>query len=143
MVMKKQKKYLKSFLIQNEILHNIFTKKITSKYPLQHIELPERYRGKPSLINIDDCIACGKCVRECPTHCIELEESENNIGEFILRFNIAQCMFCGVCAEGCSRSAIQMTDKWELASNNKKELIQSYAVSRLKKKAKKEIEKSE
>lgn len=116
----------------SQILRNLFRPKATIRFPEEHVPLPERFRGAPLLVRPLDCIVCGKCARECPTHCIHITDLGE--GEFTLTFNLAQCMYCGVCAEGCSRSAIEMSNQWLLAGVTKDALLRTYSVRRLQKK---------
>ena len=47
----------------------------------------------------EDCVACGSCLDECPSSCIE----EGNI----YKINPAECIDCGACADACPIGAIK------------------------------------
>jgi len=48
---------------------------------------------------IDNCVACGTCVEECPNNAIQE-------GEEIYKINPDDCTECGVCVEICPVGAI-------------------------------------
>lgn len=112
-------------------LKNLFRKKVTMQYPEVRWQLPEGYRGFPCLpvdpeTGSDRCIGCGACARACPTQTIKVEA---HVGEdkkrVVDRFeiNAALCMFCGLCADACPVDAIVMSDKYELSSFSRDELV--------------------
>ena len=43
----------------------IWRKPVTTMYPHQRLELPERTRNR-LYVNMDDCIGCDQCARACP-----------------------------------------------------------------------------
>jgi Na+-translocating ferredoxin:NAD+ oxidoreductase RNF subunit RnfB len=55
------------------------------------------------------CIACGKCVRECPVDAIE-------INDFLAKIDYEKCINCGKCIEVCPTNAI-------LRYNNKRKIL--------------------
>ncbi|MHA2363187.1 MAG: 4Fe-4S dicluster domain-containing protein [Candidatus Hodarchaeales archaeon] len=143
-----QKRFsLRVFTSFGELFGNLFRKPNTVKFPAEHVPIPENYRGSPYLSQPNDCIACGRCVRECPTHCISMEQIFDTsgdyaepTGDFTISFRINQCMMCGVCTEVCSKSAIKMSsENWMLAEIVKGSQTLMYQVSRPKKKKKKVI----
>lgn len=62
----------------------------------------EKSRGAID-IDIDKCLFCGKCARECPSGCIKVDRKE-----FTWSLNGYECVICGVCVESCPAKAIKM-----------------------------------
>ena len=112
-------------------LRNLFRPKVTLQYPEVRWELPEGYRGLPTLpvdpeTGKDLCIGCGACARACPTQIITVEshmgeDKKRVVDSFTM--DIALCMFCGLCAEACPTDAIRMSDHYELAAFTKEEFV--------------------
>jgi NADH-quinone oxidoreductase subunit I len=103
----------------------------TIEYPDVKREMPQRFRGLPSLRADPEtgealCVACGLCARICPTSCLEMhvvpsEEGDRELGEFILRSG--RCLFCGFCAQVCPVDAITMSMQYELSVQERDGLI--------------------
>ena len=53
-------------------LKNMFRKKVTIQYPEVRAKMSPRFRGRLDF-NADVCIACGLCIKACPSRVIELE----------------------------------------------------------------------
>jgi NADH-quinone oxidoreductase subunit I len=56
-------------------------------------------------IDIDKCIFCMRCMRECPSGCLTVNPSDGtwNINQF-------ECIACGVCVSVCAKHAITMNE---------------------------------
>jgi uncharacterized protein (DUF362 family)/NAD-dependent dihydropyrimidine dehydrogenase PreA subunit len=52
---------------------------------------------------LESCTACGRCVRSCPTHALELNSARHPI------LNRHKCIACCCCHETCPENAIKMT----------------------------------
>ena len=112
-------------------LINLFRPKVTLQYPEVRWELPEGYRGLPSLpVDIDSgedrCIGCGACARVCPTQLIAIEsrmgeDKKRVVDSFTI--NAGLCMFCGLCADACPTDAIVMSDHYELAAFTREDMM--------------------
>jgi NADH-quinone oxidoreductase subunit I len=112
-------------------LKNLFARKVTLQYPEVRWELPPGYRGIPALpvdpeTGKDACIGCGACVRACPTQIIAVEahmgeDKKRVVDSFTLE--AGRCVFCGLCEEACPVNAIVLSDKYELASFSRAELL--------------------
>ena len=72
-----------------------------------------------SVINKDLCVACGKCVKACPKHIIELIPKDAAIyiacssehrGKDVMNVCKKGCIGCGICTKNCPENAIIMED---------------------------------
>ena len=102
-----------------ELLSHLFRKPATSKYPFVKAVVPEGFRGK-QVYDINLCISCGLCSRDCPAIAIEMVEVD---GKRRPLFHLDLCIFCYQCAESCPRNAIISSEFFELASTNKSDLV--------------------
>ena len=62
-----------TFRISKYILKRLFKKPATLMYPVVPREFQERTRGQVT-IDVDNCIACGICVKACPMEVLEIVE---------------------------------------------------------------------
>ncbi len=90
-------------------LKTLFKKPATEKYPKKKRELPEDYRGKPTL-DTNLCIRCWNCVRACPVRAISVKKETK-----FPSIDLGTCIYCGECAEACPTKAIVMSKDFELA----------------------------
>jgi NAD(P)H-quinone oxidoreductase subunit I/formate hydrogenlyase subunit 6 len=102
-----------------EVLAHLFLKPATGKYPFVKAEVPEGFRGK-QVYDINLCISCGLCSRDCPAKAIEMVEVD---GKRRPLFHLDLCIFCYQCAESCPRNAIVSSEFFELATTNKSDLV--------------------
>ena len=111
---------------------HLLGKKFTVPYPEKRLEKPEGYRGLHKLTEDDQgrpkCVACYMCAAACPAECITIEASEApwvDREKYPKRFEIdmLRCIFCGMCVEACPEDAIVMTERSELAAENREDLI--------------------
>ena len=102
-----------------EAFSQLFAKPNTCKYPFVKAEVPEGFRGK-QVYDINLCISCGLCSRDCPAKAIEMVEVD---GKRRPLFHLDLCIFCYQCAESCPRNAIKSSEFFELASTNKSDLV--------------------
>jgi formate hydrogenlyase subunit 6/NADH:ubiquinone oxidoreductase subunit I len=102
-----------------ETFNNIFRKPATQKYPAVKPKVPDGFRGR-QIFDINLCISCGLCARDCPAKAIEMVDVE---GKKRPLFHLDLCVFCYQCAESCPRNAIKSSKFFELASTDKSELV--------------------
>ena len=102
-----------------ELLAQLFKKSATCQYPIVKAEVPEGFRGM-QVYDIDLCISCGLCSRDCPAKAIEMVEVD---GKRRPLFHLDQCIFCYQCAESCPRNAIKTSKVFELATTDKSALV--------------------
>lgn len=62
----------------------------------------EKQRGHID-IEIEKCIFCGRCSRECPSGCIKVDRKVAT-----WEINPFECIICGVCVEACPTKALFM-----------------------------------
>ncbi|MCX8052677.1 MAG: NADH-quinone oxidoreductase subunit I [Armatimonadetes bacterium] len=105
---------------------------VTELYPEERRELPERYRGVPSLpvdpvTGRSRCIACGACARICPEQIIKVvpekgeDPKDRKPAEFTI--DISRCMWCGLCSEVCPKDCLKPARDFELACYKREDMI--------------------
>ena len=102
-----------------EAVSQMLRKPDTRKYPEVRPNIPEGFRGR-QVFDLDLCISCGLCARDCPAKAIEMVDVE---GKQRPLFHLDRCVFCYQCAESCPRNAIKTSGFFELASINKHDLV--------------------
>ncbi|NJE84527.1 4Fe-4S dicluster domain-containing protein [Thermococcus sp. CX2] len=95
---------------------------VTTRYPFTDTEKPPEYRGAP-WIDPALCIGCTACVNVCPSDALSAElDYENGKKRIIL--NIARCIRCYYCVEVCPTRAMKGTINFELATPDKRDLVE-------------------
>ena len=120
---------------------HLFVRNVTVQYPSVKMKLPERARNR-LYVNIDDCIGCDQCSMACPVDCITIETikatpdqdlgatSQGNKKRLHLpkfEIDIAKCCYCGLCVPPCPTECIVMTDVYEFAEFDRKNLIYTFS----------------
>jgi NADH-quinone oxidoreductase subunit I len=104
---------------------------VTELYPEQRPQLPEAYRGMPTLpvrpeTGRSDCIACGACARMCPEQIITVEVDKTDPKDrrpARFSIDISRCMFCGLCMEVCPKNCLRPARTFELACLSREGMI--------------------
>ncbi|MEK7721569.1 MAG: NADH-quinone oxidoreductase subunit I, partial [Elusimicrobiota bacterium] len=83
----------------------LFLPAITVQYPTEKMVPYPRFRGMLAY-DAEACIACGMCVRACPSKCIALANAVNPEGKRVPKIewytlDYGRCNFCGFCEESC------------------------------------------
>ena len=115
---------------------NIFKPKVTIEYPEKGRPAAPRYHGRHILNRhpdgLEKCVGCELCAWACPADAIYVEGADNtdearySPGERygrIYQINYLRCIFCGLCIEACPTRALTMTNEYELADDNRQDLI--------------------
>lgn len=120
---------------------HLFTPAVTIQYPEVKLKLPERERNR-LYVNIDDCIGCDQCARACPVSCITVDTVKSVPGEdlgttsngkkkalWVTNFTIdfAKCCYCQLCVFPCPTECIYMTDVFEFATYERKDLVYQFS----------------
>lgn len=100
------------------VFKHLFKKPVTLEYPEKKIPVNEIFRGKPT---VEGCIKCGTCMKVCPTKAIKIEDNNFQI-------DLKRCIFCGNCAFYCPIKAIKMSEVYEVAVDNKDDLLLTYKI---------------
>lgn len=96
-------------------LKNLFSSPVTTKYPEEPKEYPERTRGHVEN-DIDQCILCGMCMRKCPPGAIKVDRAKGTWS--IERFD---CIQCGYCTECCPKKCLKMVPGYQKPEETKHE----------------------
>jgi len=108
----------------------LFRPRITLRYPEEKRVMYERWRGCPYLTLGEDgrelCVACGICAKGCPAQAIKVEggkREDNSRYPVTFELDLGRCIFCGFCAKSCPKDDIKIGHAYELAAEDKKDLI--------------------
>lgn len=116
----------------------MFQKVATEQYPEDADKFPPkpRFHGRHQLNRwadgLEKCVGCELCAWACPADAIYVEGASNTEEERfspgerygrVYQINYTRCIFCGLCIEACPTRALTMTNVFELADNNRADLI--------------------
>ncbi len=114
----------------------MFKKVYTQQYPFEVFPTAPRYHGRHVLNRhpdgLEKCVGCELCAWACPADAIYVEGGDNtedarfSPGERygkVYQINYLRCIFCGLCIEACPTRSLTMSNEFELALDNRQDLI--------------------
>lgn len=117
-------------------MKNMFKPPVTLEYPDERPNIPEGYRGVPTLVKDpngrEKCVSCQLCEFVCPPKAIRItpgsiaEDAENAHVEKApeeFEINMLRCIYCGYCQEVCPEEAIFLQDVYSLSGTSRSELL--------------------
>ncbi len=90
------------FSFSSQVLKNLISKPVTTNYPQEPANYPDRMRGH-ICIAIEQCISCTLCAQNCPPQAIEVDRKKGTWT--IHRFD---CIQCGNCVLICPKHCLHM-----------------------------------
>src|SRR4029450_2387701 len=116
----------------------MFRKVTTEQYPFETKVTKPRYHGRHVLNRhpdgLEKCVGCELCAWACPADAIYVEGGDNteearySAGEeygagAVYHITYPRCIFGGLCIEACPTRSLTMSNDFELADDNRQDLI--------------------
>ena len=92
---------------------------VTKAYPAELAHISEHFRGRPHF-DFEKWTDARPAAEVCPTGAISLRDSHDS-REVTVDYGL--CVFCGLCAEASSDKAVRITQEFELATKNRRNLV--------------------
>jgi len=94
-------------------LKSLLSKPATVAYPANRENIVTELRGRLTH-DIELCVGCTACMRDCPAGAIEIEKIADKRYKAI--YHMDRCIFCAQCVDSCPKDALQCTNDFELAA---------------------------
>ncbi|NLX50251.1 MAG: 4Fe-4S dicluster domain-containing protein [Methanospirillum sp.] len=114
----------------SEMLRNLFSKPVTTRYPAERVPIPDGFRGRVGCAD-DRCIGCSKCSLVCPASAITMVDSPRMVefkGRTLERkkrpsIALYQCIRCGLCERHCPADAIHLRNGQSINGSTLDEVV--------------------
>jgi Ni,Fe-hydrogenase III small subunit/formate hydrogenlyase subunit 6/NADH:ubiquinone oxidoreductase subunit I len=97
----------------------VTTGTVTANYPAEPAKLSDRFRGRPSF-DFDKWKDARPAAEVCPTGAISLSDKGDSRKVTV---DYGLCVFCGLCAEASTEQAVRITQEFELATSDRRNLV--------------------
>lgn len=104
----------KVFPFAGTVLKNLFSRPVTTEYPLKPASYPARMRGHVE-IEIANCISCGLCARSCPPGALTVDRAAGT-----WTINRFDCVQCGNCANVCPKKCLAIVPGYTAPGTEKR-----------------------
>jgi hydrogenase-4 component H len=91
---------------------------VTLGYPFVPHAPEATFRGKVK-VDTRKCMGCGACANACPSRLIQMTDTQT---ERAFLFELGRCTFCAACRDACPQEAIVLTQQFELATPDTRDL---------------------
>jgi len=92
---------------------------VTVNYPAEPAKISQCFRGRPSF-DFDKWKDARLAAEVCPTGAISLADKADSRRVTV---DYGLCVFCGLCAEASSDQAVRITQEFELATSDRRNLV--------------------
>jgi len=92
---------------------------VTVNYPAEPAKISQHFRGRPSF-DFDKWKDARPAAEVCPTGAISLADKADSRRVTV---DYGLCVFCGLCAEASSDQAVRITQEFELATSDRRNLV--------------------
>jgi len=92
---------------------------VTANYPAEPAQISDHFRGRPSF-DFDKWKDARPAAEVCPTGAISLSDKGDSRKVTV---DYGLCVFCGLCAETSFEQAVRITQDFELATSDRRNLI--------------------
>ncbi len=94
---------------------------VTAGYPVAPAAVPDSFRGRPHF-DFDNWRDASPAAAVCPTGAISVVDQDTRR---TVTIDYGLCVFCGLCADATPERAVRITREFEMAAEDRQELIVS------------------